>query len=130
MKKEFSLKEQLEIIRKNGLNIQYIENPTDKEKWETINGEPYTIEIIKNSTEEMKISAIKYEYRIFEKFNSPTNAMKVEVIKQCSDYIYFVGELEEKSYLELIKENPFLILGVKKLTNKIIECCETKLNNY
>jgi hypothetical protein len=104
---------QLEVVRRYGGYIQFINNPTEKVQLKAVKSSPYSIQHIKDPSEEVKLEAVKRDGIVIQFINNPSEKIQLEAIKhsnQMSDRIIrFIKQPSKKVQLEVIKINNYNI---------------------
>ncbi len=96
--------EQLKVVQKNGYDIQFINNPTEKIKMEALKKDGYAIQYINKPTEEMKLEAIKQNEDVIECINNPSEEIQLIAVKNNGNNIVEINNPTDKVIQEAIKE--------------------------
>ena len=90
--------EELEIfiVKNNGNNIRYINNPSKKVQMEAIKNTPLSIKYIRNVDKEIGIMCVKSLWNSLELINNPSEEIIEEAIKTKGWAIQFVKEPSEE----------------------------------
>lgn len=73
--------EQLQVVKEDGYDIEYINNPSEKIKLEAVKENGLAIECINNPSEEVQLEAIKEDVRAIRYIKNPTEKVLQESIK-------------------------------------------------
>ena len=96
--------EQLKEVQKNGLAIQFINNPNEEIKLEALKNDGYAIQYINNPTEEMKLEAIKQNEDVIECIDNPSEKIQLIAVKQNGNNIVDINNPTDKVIQEAIKK--------------------------
>jgi len=104
-----SYQKELELITKNGLYIQYIQNPSDTLCKLAVNQNGLALKYINSQTDEICISAIKNDYRALKFANKQTFKMCMLAIYKSdgkNSIIKMIKNPEINIYCEILKKFP------------------------
>ena len=68
---EFTEEEQLEVVKKDGWMIKYINNPSEQVQLEAVRGWGYTIKYINSPSEQVQLEAVKKSPFAIQYINNP-----------------------------------------------------------
>lgn len=101
---------QLETVKKDGLDIKHIKNPSEKIQLEAIKENSFAIKYIENPTETTQLAAVRKNGGLIEYIKNPSEITKLEAIKSSKGTaIKYIKNPTEEMKLEAVKGYPWII---------------------
>ena len=120
---------QIEAVKRNGLAIQYIKNPSELVQIEAVKQNGRAILYIENPSELVQIEAVKQDGWAIQDINNPSELVQIEAVKRNGLAIEFIKNPSERVQIEAVKRNGWAIEHIKNPSERVqIEA--VKQNEY
>ena len=120
-----SEEEKLEVVKKEGFNIQYIKNPSEKIQLEAVrqfgDNIQYNIQYIENPTEKVQLKAVKQDSFSIQYIKNPSEKVQLEAVKQNAFSVRHIESPSEAVQLEAVKQDSFSIKYIKNPCKVVLD---------
>ena len=120
---------QIEAVKRNGLAIQYIKNPSELVQIEAVKQNGRAILYIENPSELVQIEAVKQDGWAIQDINNPSELVQIEAVKRNGLAIEFIKNPSERVQIEAVKRNGWAIEHIKN-PSELVQIEAVKQNGY
>lgn len=110
----------LELIKKNGYLIRFIENPSEEIQLEAVRQNPMDILYIKHPTEKVQIEAVRQDASIINYIDSPTEKVQIEAVRQDGSVVNYIKNPSQQVQLEAIRQQASSVLFTENQPSKVL----------
>jgi hypothetical protein len=95
----------LEAVRQDGWAIRFIKDPSERVQLEAVRQDGYAIRFIKDPSEKMKLEAVRYDGRTIQFIKDPSEEMKLEAVRQYGSAIRYIKDPSERVQIEAVRQD-------------------------
>ena len=111
---------QLEAVKKDGFDIQYIKDPSEAVQLEAVKRNGYAIQFIKNPSEDVQLAAVKSCGNAVYFIKNPSEVVQLTAVENVGGAIRFIKNPSEDMLLAAVKRNGYAI-GCIKSPSEVIQ---------
>ena len=111
---------QLMAVRLDGVDIQFIKNPSETVQLRAVSQNAFAILYIPNPSERVKIKAVKEDGYAIELIRNPSEHVQLEAIRRNCYAIEFINDPNEHVQWEAVTQNPFTIEYIRNPSENVI----------
>ncbi len=113
----------MHAVRRNGMSLRHIKNPTDEHRQTAIRTTPIVVTTLEDTTEEEWIVAAQNNGMVLEGARSKgfkvTNAVALEAVKNSGHAIMFAPEQTEEICRAAVEDSPYAISYIKNPSEEV-----------
>ena len=110
---------QLEAVKQNGWNIEFIKNPSEEMQLIAVRSNGMVIQYIKNPSEEMQLIAVRKTGHAIGYIKNPSEKIQLEAVRETGNAIGYIKNPSEQVQLNAVKQNGFAIQYIENPTERI-----------
>lgn len=111
--------ENFKSVKKNGMYIQYIKNPSKLVQFKAVKQDGDAIKFIKNPSKLIQLTAVKQNGYAIRFIENPSEELQLEAVKRYGYAIRFIDNPSEKVQLEAVKQNGDAIQCIKNPSEQV-----------
>ncbi len=95
----------LEAVKKDGMQIEFIKNPSEEVKLAAVGESGYAVKFIKNPSEEVQVAAVQRSYFSVVMIRPVCEKAQLAAIKESAEALQLIDKPTEKVIIEAVKKD-------------------------